>query len=144
MMRRALLLSTIPVLALLSGCDNAESQRVEGIRTKLSGTWLHEVEGEGAKSRRVVVLGSDGKFIDRVAVLVPGKEAERVELAGEWSYDGINLKRRYLQENGRQFSGGMRFATFPMISVTDSELVLDDSIAGRRVTYRRVAEGTRP
>lgn len=113
-MTHLLPLSVLLAAALAAGCDNAESQRMEQTRARLAGTWLREVDAEGTKSRRVLVLGADAKFTDRVSVLVAGKQAERAEFAGEWSYDGINLKRRFLQENGRQYAGGgMRYATFP-------------------------------
>ena len=139
--------SLCPLLAaaLLAGCDSAESVRIEEARAKLVGTWLEEVAAEDAKSRRVLSLGTDGKFIDRIVLSVPGAPAQRRELAGEWSYDGTNLKRRYLRENGRQFSGsGMRYATFPLRSVTQSELVVDDNIRGKEALWRRVPEGTEP
>ena len=65
--------------------------------------------------------------------------------AGEWSYDGSNFKRRYLQEKGRKFSGGkMRFSTQPLRSVSSREFVTREGAAGREVAYRRVPEGTQP
>ena len=67
-----------------------------------------------------------------------------MEFAREWSYDGSNLKRRFLQENGRQYSGGgMRFATFPLLSVNSAEFVVDDRIAKKKVTYRRTGDASR-
>ena len=67
-----------------------------------------------------------------------------MEFAREWSYDGSNLKRRFLQENGRQYSGGgMRFATFPLLSVNSAKFVVDDRIAKKKVTYRRTGDASR-
>ncbi len=101
------------------------------------GTWLEESDPGSLSARRVLSLKADGKFTDEISVR--GSSPERRELAGEWSYDGLNLKRRYLQENGRQFSGGgMRYATFPLKAVTQSELVLEDNIQKRQAKYRRV------
>ena len=132
-------------LTLLAGCDNIESARIEETRTKLAGTWLRTSDFENARVRRVLVLSGDGKFIDGARVTTAGRPEERRELAGEWSYDGMNLKRRYLEENGRKFSGGkIRYATFRLLSVDASELVLDDNIEGRKVSYQRVPEGTQP
>lgn len=143
-MARVLLLLFL-FTAFLAGCDNAESVRVEETRAKLVGTWLREVDGQGAKSRRVLTLDGDGRFTDRVLVSAPDGPSKQREFAGEWSYDGKNLKRRYLQENGRQFSGGgMRYATFPLVSVAQSELVVKDTIEGREVSYRRVLGDTQP
>jgi hypothetical protein len=97
------------------------------------------------KLRRVLVLAADGKFTDRVLVVSPGAATDAKEFAGEWSYDGTNLKRRYMQENGRQYAGGaMRYATFALKDVTQSQLIVHDSIQGRDATYRHVAGGTLP
>lgn len=144
-MFRPLLLSSFLSIALLAGCDSAESQRIEDTRSRLVGTWLREPDADSVPSRRLLVLGADMKFTERIVVSSRGSAAERRELAGEWSYDGTHLKRRFLQENGRQFAGGsMRFATFPLVSVGRAEMVVDDKIEGRPVTYRRVADGTQP
>jgi hypothetical protein len=144
-MRRTLSYAFLLGACVLAGCDDPESVRVEETRARLVGSWLEEAESGGAKSRRVVFLGADGKFTDRIVVSSSGTAAERREFAGEWSFDGTNLKRRYMQENGRQFSGGgMRFATVPVKSVTPSELVIDDNVQGREGRYRRVGDGTQP
>lgn len=143
-MIRALFTSITAVL-LLASCENAESLRIEETRTKLVGTWVREDNAEGEKARRVLSLGADGKFVDRILTTSSDGQPERRELAGEWSYDGINLKRRFLQENGRQFSGGgMRYATFALVSVGASEFVINDNIVGREVSYRKTVEGTQP
>lgn len=143
-MIRALFISITAVL-LLASCENAESLRIEETRTKLVGTWVREDNAEGEKARRVLSLGADGKFVDRILITSSDGQSERQELAGEWSYDGINLKRRFLQENGRQFSGGgMRYATFALVSVGASEFVINDNIVGREVSYRKTVEGTQP
>lgn len=143
-MIRALFISITAVL-LLASCENAESLRIEETRTKLVGTWVREDNAEGEKARRVLSLGADGKFVDRILITSSDGQSERKELAGEWSYDGINLKRRFLQENGRQFSGGgMRYATFALVSVGASEFVINDNIVGREVSYRKTVEGTQP
>lgn len=140
-----LLLPSFLSIVLLTGCDNAESQRIEDTRSRLVGTWLREPDADSVPSRRLLVLGPEGKFTERIVATSQGGPGERRELAGEWSYDGTHLKRRYLRENGRQFAGGsMRFATFPLVSVGRAEMVVDDKIEGRAVTYRRVPDGTQP
>jgi hypothetical protein len=139
---RALLLSLVGI-ALITGCDSVESVRVEEVRAKLAGTWLREIEVGDLKTRRVIVFGTDGKFTDRLVIATSGGPTERRELAGEWAYDGTNLKRKFLQENGHQFTGGsMRYATFPLVSVTQSELMVKDNFEGQVVRYLRSAEGT--
>src|SRR5689334_5690937 len=97
----------------LVGCSDAESARIEQTQARLVGTWLLESESGTVKSRRVLTLTGEGKFRDKVAITSSGATSEKIEYGGEWSYDGANLKRRFLQENGRQFSGGkIRYATF--------------------------------
>lgn len=135
----------IVALSLLMGCDNAESMRIEETQTKLVGTWLREDNAQDELTRRVLSLSADGKFVERILVAPQGGQPERREYAGEWSFDGKNLKRRFLQENGRQYSGGgMRYATFALISAGPSEFVVNDNIVGGEASYRKVAEGTRP
>lgn len=142
---RRLLLALISGAFVLAGCDSAESRRVEETQAALVGTWLRESQSGLIKSRRVLYLGADGKFAERLVTREEGGNAAGIEYAGEWSYDGIHLKRRFLAENGRQYSGGrIRFATFPLLSSSRSEFVVDDNIVGEKVSYRRVAEGTQP
>lgn len=142
---RLTLLSTLLTVMLITGCDNVENTRTDETRAKLVGTWLREVESGGMKSRRVLSLSQEGKFADRIHATAADGQSERLDYAGEWSYDGTNLKRRYLQENGRQFSGGkIRYATQPLVSVSSSELVTKDSAGGLELVYRRVPEGTQP
>ena len=139
------LLAALLALMLMGGCDNAESIRTDETRVKLVGTWLMEAESGGVKSRRVLSLDQEGKFAERIHAPASDGQSERLDYAGEWSYDGINLKRRYLKENGRQFSGGkIRYATQPLVSVSSSELVTRDAAGGIELVYRRVAEGTQP
>ena len=133
------------VAAIVSGCESAESARVEDVRGKLVGTWLTEAESGPQKLRRVLALAGDGKFTDHIVIATAGQREERVEFSGEWSYDGANLKRRFLRENGRQYSGSkIRFATFPLVSASSSEFVVDDNIQGAKVAFRRVPDGTAP
>ncbi|OOG42239.1 hypothetical protein [Polaromonas sp. A23] len=144
-MKKTILLPLLVALALAAGCDNEESARTDETRAKLVGTWLREAESGGVKSRRVLSLSQDGKFADRIHATAADGQSERLDYAGEWSYDGTNLKRRYLQENGRQFSGGkIRYATQPLVSVSSSELVTRDNAGGIELVYQRAPEGTQP
>lgn len=137
-MRALLPILIIAASTVGAGCGS-EDPAMSATRAKLVGTWLEEQEPATASPRRVLSLKADGKFTDEILMSVPGSSPDKRELAGEWSYDGVNLKRRYLQENGRQFSGGgMRYATFTLKAVTDAELVLDDNIQKREARYRRL------
>jgi hypothetical protein len=130
---------------LLAACQDAEGLRTAQTRTALVGTWLAESEEAGGSMRRVLVLGNEGKFSERISVASTGAPVARKEFAGEWSYDGTHLKRRYLQEDGRQFAGGrIRYATFPLVFVSAEAFVVRDTIVAREVNFRRAAEGTQP
>lgn len=139
------LAGVLAALALVAGCADAESRRIEETRAGLVGTWLRETQAEGARLRRVMVLAPDGKFVERAQRLGHDGREEKLEFAGEWSYDGTNFKRRYLQENGRQFAGGgFRYATYQLTSLTPSGFAARDHVAGGEIAYQRVADGTQP
>ena len=145
-MKLRILAGMIVVLAaFLSGCDSGESARVDETRAKLVGTWLREIQTDAAKSRRVLVIGQDGKFTERASLVRPDGQSEHPDYAGEWSYDGTHFKRRYLQEGGRQYSGGkMRYATYQLLSLSNSQWVARDNVDGQEIVYQRVPEGTQP
>lgn len=133
------LLITVAILALLVGCEDSENLRVRDTTSKLVGTWQREDAGN-IRAQRTLVLASDGKFVEKIDIVQSDQTLRRVEFAGEWSYDGTNLKLRFFQENGRKYSGGsMRFATSPLLSVNAAEFVVDDSFAKTKATYRRTA-----
>lgn len=135
------LLSLLP----LGGCDDGQSARIEETRGRLVGTWLHEAESGGARMRVVVALGQDGKFTERAKFVAPDGRSESEHFGGEWSYDGTNFKRRYLQQGGRQFAGGgIRYATYQLTSLSRTDFTGKDNREGREVTYRRVSEGSEP
>lgn len=118
---------------------------IQEAQTKLAGTWLREDNAQDQMTRRVLYLSADGKFSEHILVASQGGQPERRKYTREWSFDGKNLKRRFLQENGRQYSGGgMRYATFALVSVDPSEFSVIDNIVGREVSYRKVTEGTQP
>lgn len=135
---RELLLTLLVAATALAGCS-LEDPATAQTRARLVGTWLEQPGPAAASGRRVLSLKADGKFTDEIVDSASGASPQRREFAGEWSYDGTNLKRRYLQENGRQFSGGgMRYATFPLKAVTQSEMVLEDNVQKREAVYRRI------
>jgi hypothetical protein len=130
-------------VALLSACDNGPASDGDP-RSKLVGAWQREFEFRGAKGRTVVALGVDRKFTERVELVESDGRARRQEFAGEWSFDGIKFTRRYLQENGRQYSGGrLRFVTLDLTSVTDKQIVGRDNIRGEEVVFQRAEGGRR-
>ncbi len=138
-------LATFLTAIVVVGCNDADTTRVNETQEKLAGTWLLESETGNVKSRRILTLDRDGKFSDRFTVTTSQGNLEKSEYGGDWSYDGGNLKRRFLQEGGRKYSGGkIRFATFPLISISAKELVVDDNIQRRKLSFSRVPEGSQP
>jgi hypothetical protein len=142
---RPLLVIVVLLLGLgLGGCEDAQALKAQETSQRLVGTWLREIEVDGAKGRRVLVLGSDGKFSETLGVEFADGRKGREERAGDWSYDGTNLKRRYTHEDGRQLSGNYYFVTFALTSFTGSEFEGRNYVQGEEVRYRKVAEGTKP
>ena len=129
---------------LVSACD-ADAQRREEIAGRLAGTWVEETESDGRKIRSVVTLKKGGTFEQAVKVLEPGGSARREFTTGDWYFDGETFKRRYRTVDGRQVSG-IQFASYQVVSLTDTELACVDHLAEgkRNVRFRRVADGTTP
>lgn len=134
----------LALVASFAGCDDAQSLKAEETRQKLVGTWMREIEKSGDKARRVLVLGADGKFNETLVVeFADGRRGQETR-AGEWSYDGMNFKRRYTHENGRQLSGNFNFATFALTSFDGRQFEGRNHAQGEEIRYRRVPEGTQP
>ena len=134
-MRRLLFFVATACVAFFSACDSGPDADP---KSKLVGTWQRQFEFQGAKARTIVTLGADRKFTEKLELVEPGGQMQRQDYAGEWSYDGNNFTRRYLQENGRQFSGGkMRFATLELKSVTSKEFLGRDNVGGVEYVFQR-------
>jgi hypothetical protein len=128
----------------LFGCEDVQALKADETRQKLVGSWLREMERGGDKGRRLLVLRPDGKFEETLVVyFADGRKGQETK-AGEWSFDGINLKRKYTHEDGRQLSGNFNFATFALTSFTGKEFEGRNHAQGEEIRYARVAEGTQP
>jgi hypothetical protein len=141
--------SILAIVALLSGllvvaCEDVQARRAGEGREKLVGTWLREIDAPIGKARRVLVLAPDGKFSEELIAHLSEGRTGRETRAGEWSYDGTNLKRRYTQEDGRQLSGNFNFATFELTKLTPSEFEGRNHAQGEEIRYKRVPAGTAP
>lgn len=129
----------------LAACSDAEPQRRDAIADRLVGTWLEEVEGDGLKFRRVLSLMKGGTFQQAITLAAQDGSVRTEVIAGDWFFDGETFKRRYLTVNGKRVSG-IQFASYQVVSVTDTELAcVDHLVEGKRnVRFRRVADGTTP
>ena len=131
---------------LVQACDSAPSDQAnELVRGQLVGTWLRAYDENGTQVRRILVLNPDGKFSEMVSIVEHGAPALRKSHAGEWLFDGTNLKRRYTSINGEPVRApAAPFATFEVTFPTRSEFIGIDHIHKRDVRYQRVDEGTQP
>lgn len=132
--------------ALAAACgsppDDSPQQQT---RERLVGTWLREYQDETTRVRRVLVLEADGRFREMAAAAAPGPPLSEHEHAGEWGFDGTNLKRRYMLMDGKKPSPLISpYATLELRFQSRDEFVGTDNIHHRQVRYRRVDEGTRP
>jgi hypothetical protein len=109
----------------------------------LPGTWLREFAVQGVTTRRILTLGEDYRFREAVRVVEPTGRTEEYVHEGIWSYDGTNLKRKYISTNGQPPSRlTLPFATFQITFDSPREFHGVDHIHGNEIQYRRVPAGT--
>ena len=122
--------------------EETPQQQVE---ERLVGTWLREYDEDATRVRRVLVLESDRSFREMAVVRDAGAPVAEHEHAGEWRYDGTNLKRRYNRVDGQKPSAPIvPFATFELKFQSPDEFLGIDHVHRRQVRYRRVGDGTLP
>jgi len=129
---------------LAAGCGAGPDEAPE-VQERLAGTWLREYAEDGVKVRRVLVLEPTGHF--REMSRIAGRDASPVEHthAGDWVFDGTNLKRRYTSMDGKlPAAPAVPFATFEIRFVSRNEFIGIDRVHQREVEYHRAAEGTLP
>jgi hypothetical protein len=136
----------ITAVVLLGACgnppDDSPQRRTE---ERLVGTWLREYRDEATTVRRILVLEPDGHFRELAAASAAGAGVTEYEHAGEWTFDGTNLKRRYTRMDGKLPSAPtVPFATFELRFASRDEFVGVDNVHRREVRYRRVTDGTLP
>jgi hypothetical protein len=131
----------LAVSAALFGCEDAQALKATETKQKLVGTWLREMEIDGAKGRRVLSLAGDGTFTELLRVEFPGGRKSRSERSGEWAFDGTNLKRRYTHEDQQQLSGNFHFVTFAVTSLSNTQFEGKNFTSGEEIRYRRLREG---
>ncbi len=128
------------------GCSSAPDDGGSvDIEARLPGTWLREYTQDGIPVRRVLVLEAGGRFRETSRSIGAQPPEPDHEHAGEWVYDGTNLKRRYTIIDGKQPSApAMPFATFELKFASRNEFTGLDRVRRHEVRYRRVADGTVP
>lgn len=144
--RRVAMAGALAAAVLACGCgEPPDDSPARQIGDRLVGTWLRDYEEQGFRIRRVLVLQSDGHFREGVNISESGASVAQPAHAGDWLFDGTNLKRHYTRMNGQPPSAPtVPFATFELRFESPNEFVGTDNVHHREVRYRRVAEGTQP
>jgi hypothetical protein len=142
--RQALVLALASLL--LAACDGpGPDSPDEAVRLRLVGSWLRDYEQDGAHVRRLLVLQADGQFMETARIVETSGAVTQLSHAGEWTWDGTNLKRRYTRFDGKQPAAPtIPFATFALRFESNNEFVGTDNVRQREVRYRRVADGAAP
>ena len=141
-LRRRVVAGVLSSLMLVA-CNNAPHDApADEIQQRLVGNWLREYDQEGARIRRLLVLEADGRFSETALVVDAGGAITEHAHAGQWTFDGTNLKRRYSSFNGKQPQAPtLPFATFAIRFVSKQEFVGTDNLRKREVRYQRVEQG---
>ena len=137
----------LAVTLLLGACESSpEDSPADAVQQRLVGTWLREYDEQGAHVRRILVLEADGKFREMSTFILPGTpDKQESSGAGQWLFDGTNLKRHYISINGKPiYAPTVPFATFEVSFPSKSEFVGVDHVHHREVHYERVVDGTEP
>jgi hypothetical protein len=131
---------------LLAGCQRPPADSpADAVRQLLPGTWLREHGEGGVRVRRILVLEPDGEFREMVRIVESSGAVTEQAHAGQWNFDGINLKRKYRLMNGKQPSAPtIPFATFALKMPSKHEFIGVDHVRQREVRYRRVETGAVP
>ena len=131
---------------LLVSCDSPPvDSPQEAVQHRLAGSWLRQYELEGAWVRRLLVLEADGHFSETARVVDAGGNVTQHNHAGEWTFDGTNLKRRYTSFDGKQPAAPtLPYVTFQIRFESSREFVGIDHIRKREVRYQRAEQGAVP
>ena len=128
---------------LVACTDPPADSPVEAVQQQLVGSWLREYTQEGARVRRLLVLGEDGLFTETARMVDATGAVTDYAHAGQWTFDGTNLKRRYTSFNGKQPAAPtLPYVTYQLKFESKYEFIGTDNIRKREVRYSRVAPGT--
>jgi hypothetical protein len=128
----------------LAACSSAPADSpLDAVQQQLVGSWLREYRQEGAQVRRLLVLGDDGLFTETARVVNAAGAVTDHAHAGQWTFDGTNLKRRYTSFDGKQPSAPtLPYVTYQLKFESRHEFVGTDNVRKREVRYSRVGQGT--
>jgi hypothetical protein len=128
----------------LAACSDPPSDSpVDAVQQQLVGSWLRDYTQEGARVRRLLVLGDDGLFTETARVVDASGAVTEHAHAGRWTFDGTNLKRRYTSFDGKQPAAPtLPYVTYQLKFESRYEFVGTDNVRKREVRYSRVEQGS--
>ena len=137
-MHRRKLLLWIGGAALTASCDDSSLKPADDIRQRLVGRWLEELSSGGDQIRSIVTLGQNGQFLELEKISDASGSTKRQTHAGEWSFDGVNFKRKYTSLNGRLLSNAQfGYTTYAVNAFAKNEFVGIDNIRARKARFSR-------
>ena len=129
---------------LLAACNNAPTGlSEEAVQDRLPGTWLREFEEDGIRVRRILVLETDGRFHEMTRITDASGAITEHTHAGQWLYDGTNLKRKYTSMDGKLPSRlNLPFVALELKFESKNEFIGTDRVHKNEARYRRVQPET--
>lgn len=140
--RRELLL-WIGSAVLTASCDSSSSKLADKVRQQLIGRWLEELSVDGLQTRSIVTLDRDGTFVEMEKSSDASGLISQQTHAGEWSFDGVNFKRKYTSMNGQPLSNArFGYTTYAVKHIAKNEFVGIDNVRKREVRFSQTEAGT--
>lgn len=140
-MDRTLTVPLVFLAALLTACEDPQ---VRDVKARLVGTWVAESMEHGGVARRVLTLEASGHAKETVRITASGGASASESREGEWSFDGVNLKRRYTHVDGKPLTNAhFIYQTHELKSVTDTELVASSNVGRGEMRLRRKESAAR-
>lgn len=138
MHRRKLFLGFFSAVLTASCDDSSRKPADDDARQRLIGRWLEELSVDGNQIQSILTLGQDGKFLELEKVLEVGGSTKQETHAGEWSFDGINFKRKYTSLNGQPVPNArFGYATYAVKSFEKDKFVGVDNVRAREARFSR-------
>jgi hypothetical protein len=131
---------------LLGACDSSPvDSPADSINQLLQGRWLREYKQDDARVQRVLTLQPGGGFVEAATVFHADGTVTEHAHAGQWRYDGMNLKRKYSSFDGEKPSAPtLPYITHQIRFESRHEFVGTDNVRQREVRYHRLREGVAP
>lgn len=132
-------------LLVIAGCGESTEIALEESRQQLVGTWLSDSEDRGIRTRTVLALDRNGTFREDEKLTDAKGLAREASYLGEWLFDGVSLKRKYTQIDGRPLPALQAASTSYAINLQGGGAFFGvDAIKKRAIRFVRTDTGARP